>query len=208
MQYDDSVILVFAKAPIEGKVNTRLAVDIGVREATQLQHDLIHHRLTMLTAANLCDVHLMCAPDQQHESFQLCKNQYPITLIDQTGNDLGERMFNRIDVALQQYKYCIVVGTDAPALDEVMIKQVIETLHEGADVVIVPAEDGGYVLIAMRHACKFLFENISWGSAEVMPQTRNRLKEHNVSFEELDTCWDIDRLEDYQRYLFIKDNAG
>ncbi len=201
MLYDDSVILVFAKAPVEGKVNTRLIPDIGVRAATQLQHDLIHHRLAMLAEAQLCDVRLMCAPDQQHESFLQCKKQYPITLSDQTGSDLGERMFNGVVTALQQYKFCIVVGTDAPALDEVMIKQVIEALHDNSDVVIVPAEDGGYVLIAMRQACKFLFEDICWGSSEVMQQTRSKLDENNISFKELAVCWDVDRLEDYQRYL-------
>ncbi len=92
-------------------------------------------------------------------------------------------------------------GTDAPALDETKIKQAVDALHGNTDVVFVPAEDGGYVLIAMQQAHKFLFENISWGSADVMQQTRNKLNENNVSFEELASCWDIDRLEDYQRYL-------
>ena len=77
MLYHDSVILLFAKAPIEGKVNTRLIADIGVSTATRLQHDLIHDRLSMLSKANLCDVRLMCALDIQHECFQECKQQYP-----------------------------------------------------------------------------------------------------------------------------------
>ena len=204
MLYEDSVILLYAKAPIEGKVNTRLIADIGIQAATKLQHDLIHQRLSMLTKANLCDVRLMCAPSRQDEFFLQCGKQYPVTLFDQTGDDLGERMFNGVSIALQQYKYCIVIGTDAPALDELRIKQVIEALHDNADVVIVPAEDGGYVLIAMHQAHKFLFEEISWGSADVMQQTRSKLNEKNVSFEELASCWDIDRFEDYQRYLAIE----
>jgi len=201
MLYDDTVILLFAKAPVAGKVNTRLISDIGVQAATSLQHDLIHHRLSMLAKANLCDVRLMCAPSQQDKDFLRCREQYPITLMDQTGDDLGERMFNGVAAALQQYKYCVVIGTDAPVLDEVRIKQAIETLHEGNEVVIVPAEDGGYVLIAMQCAYQFLFRDVSWGSAEVMLQTTDRLKRNNVLFEELASCWDIDRLEDYQRYL-------
>jgi len=201
MLYHDTVILLFAKAPVEGKVNTRLIPDIGVQAATRLQYDLIHQRLSMLTEVGLCDVRLMCAPNQQDDNFLRCGNQYPITLFDQTGEDLGERMFNGVASALQQYKYCMVIGTDAPALDEIKIKQVIETLRGDNSVVIVPAEDGGYVLIAMQQAHKFLFQKISWGSADVMQQTRNRLNENEVSFEELASCWDVDRLEDYQRYL-------
>ena len=201
MFYQDSVILVYAKAPVEGKVNTRLIADIGVQAATQLQHDFIHHRLAMLAEANLCDVRLMCAPDQQYETFLSCEKQYPVTLHKQLGDDLGARMFNGVVSALQQYQYCIVIGTDAPALDAQKIKQVIDALHNGREVVFVPAEDGGYVLVAMRQPHKCLFENIRWGSAEVMQQSRNMLRENAISFEELAPCWDVDRLEDYQRYL-------
>ena len=147
----------------------------------------------------------MCAPDQQDENFQLCEKKYPITLFDQLGENLGARMFNGIVAALRQYKYCIVIGTDAPALDAQKIKQVIGVLQSGTDVVFVPAEDGGYVLVAMRQAYPFLFEDISWGSAQVMRQSENRLDENNVSYEVLAQCWDVDTLKDYQRYLaFIK----
>ncbi|MBE9559449.1 MAG: TIGR04282 family arsenosugar biosynthesis glycosyltransferase [Proteobacteria bacterium] len=208
MLYDDSVILLYAKAPVEGRVNTRLITDIGVQAATKLQYDLIHDRLSMLTDTSLCDVRLMCAPDQQDEVFLQCGKQYPITLVDQEGDDLGERMFNGVAAALQQYKYCIVIGTDAPALGVLDIRQAIDVLHSKAKVVIVPAEDGGYVLIAMRQAYKFIFEDISWGSADVMSQTRNRLNDNNVAFKELAACWDVDKLEDYQRYLaLIKNNS-
>ena len=209
MKYNDTVILLFAKAPVEGKVNTRLIADIGVQAATLLQRDLIDQRLSMLTQANLCAVTLMCSPDVQDDYFVHCKQQYPITLLAQSGADLGVRMFNGIKQVLQQYQYCIVIGTDAPALDEVLISQAIEGLKTGNEVVFVPAEDGGYVLIAMQHAHAFLFQDINWGSADVMQQTRSKLDENGVSFEELASCWDVDRLEDYQRYLtLIKNNQG
>jgi rSAM/selenodomain-associated transferase 1 len=206
MLYQDTVILLFAKAPVKGSVNTRLIPDIGVQAATKLQHDLIHQRLSMLAQANLCAVHLMCAPDIQHECFIQCKQQYPVTLIEQSGVDLGERILNGLNKGLQHYKYCIVIGTDAPALDETIIKQAIEILHAGKEVVFVPAEDGGYVLVGLQKPCDFLFQEISWGSAKVMAQSRSKLDLHNVSYTELATCWDIDRLEDYQRYSSLKAN--
>jgi len=205
MLYDDTVILLFAKAPVEGKVNTRLIPDIGVQAATKLQYDLTHQRLLMLTKANLSALHLMCAPDRQDEFFLQCKQQYPITLIAQSGCDIGIRMLNAVKAGLQHYKYCIVIGTDAPALDEEIIKQAIDVLQTGTEVVFVPAEDGGYVLVGLQQAYDFLFQEINWGSAEVMQQSKNKLNENNVSYKELATCWDIDRLEDYQRYLVFKE---
>ena len=105
-----------------------------------------------------------------------CKEQYPVTLLQQSGADLGKRMLNGIKQALQQYKYCIVIGTDAPALGEVLISQAIESLKAGSEVVFVPAEDGGYVLVGLQKPYEFLFQGIRWGSAEVMQQSRRKLK--------------------------------
>ena len=204
MLYQDGVVLLFAKAPVEGKVNTRLIPDIGVKAATELQHDLIHDRLSMLTGTALCDVRLMCSPDHQAEYFVRCGKQYPITLFSQAGESLGERMCGGIRHALQTYDYCIVIGTDAPVLGIDMIRLVMQKLHAGTEVVVVPAEDGGYVLIAMRQAYEFLFDGVNWGSEEVMQQTRDKLIEKGVPFVELASSWDIDRLEDYQRYLELK----
>lgn len=206
MLYHDSVILLFAKAPVEGKVNTRLIADIGVQAATKLQHDLIHDRLSMLTKADLCDVRLMCAPNIQHDCFVQCKQDYPIRLFEQSGSDLGKRMYNAIRAALHDYKFCIVIGTDAPALDDIAIEQALEALHQDVDVIFVPAEDGGYVLVGTQQSHDFLFQDISWGSAEVMQQSRRQLDKNNVFYKELATCWDVDRVEDYQRYLAMSKN--
>ena len=199
----DTVILVFAKSPVEGNVNTRLIPAIGVRAATQLQHDLVHQRLTTLTREKLGDVILMCSPDEKQNFFLQCKKKYSVKLRKQSGENLGERMMNGVHEALKRYKQCIVIGTDAPALDERIIQQAIDTLHN-TNVVFVPAEDGGYVLVGMRHRYDVLFQNINWGTAKVMQQSRDRLNEKNVSYKELETCWDVDQLEDYQRYLAFK----
>jgi len=200
----DAVVLLYAKAPVDGEVNTRLIPDIGVRAATQLQDDLIHHRLTMLTQQNSWDVRLLCSPDKQADYFVQCNQQYPLSLYAQSGDDLGERMLNGVVQALQCYKHCIVIGTDAPMLDAELINNAIQQLRSGTEVVFVPAEDGGYVLLGMKQRYSFLFQGIDWGSEKVMQQSRDRLHENNIAFKELPTCWDIDTLKDYQRYLKIK----
>ena len=201
----DTVILVFAKAPVEGNVNTRLIPDIGVQAATQLQHDLVHQRLTMLTQTKLADVILMCSPDEKQNFFVQCEQEYSVRLRKQMGENLGERMMNGVREALMSYKHCIVIGTDAPALNADIIQQAIDTLHDDTAVVFVPAEDGGYVLVGMQQCHDVLFQDINWGTSEVMQQSRSVLNENKVSYKTLKTCWDVDRLEDYQRYLeYIK----
>jgi len=204
MRFSDTVILVFAKAPEAGKVNTRLIPDIGVQAATQLQDDLLHQRLSMLSDADLCDVRLLCSPDVSHACFSACAQQYDVVLVPQSGNDLGERMCNGVKDALKQYQYCIVVGTDAPALAAKQISQSIEFLHQDKAVVFVPAEDGGYVLVGMNQPYACLFDGIDWGTENVMQQSRDKLEARAITFAESSSCWDIDRLSDYQRYLAMK----
>lgn len=204
MKYEDTVILVFAKAPVEGDVNTRLIPDIGIQAATSLQEKLIQQRLSILQKANLCDVVLMCAPDIQHECFTQCHRKYDVTLQQQIGKDLGIRMLNGVEKALQAYRYCIVIGTDAPALEVSQITSTIEILHGRSNnpkVVFVPAEDGGYVLIGLGKAYPFLFNNICWGENEVMQQSREALNKHHIQYIELEKSWDIDSYADYQRYM-------
>jgi len=57
-KYSDAAILVFAKVPIAGEVNTRLIPDIGVDAATQLQVELIDLRLKSLQKSKLCEIEL------------------------------------------------------------------------------------------------------------------------------------------------------
>lgn len=201
MLYDDTVVLLFAKAPVSGTVNTRLIPYIGEQAATQLQQELIHHRLNMLAEADLCAVELCCTPDVHHACFLQCQHQYPIHLRKQYGEDLGLRMFNAAREGLKRYRHCIIIGTDAPALKKDQLQQAIGALHSNVDVVVVPAEDGGYVLLGLSKAYRFLFDCMPWGSDDVIQQTRHRLITNQVSFEFLETCWDVDRLDDYHRYL-------
>jgi len=62
LKHPDTVLLVFAKAPIAGEVNTRLIPDLGVDMATNLQAELIHSRLKGFKQSGLCDLQLWCSP--------------------------------------------------------------------------------------------------------------------------------------------------
>ena len=198
-KYPDAVVLVFAKAPIPGEVNTRLIPCIGVDAATQLQVELIHSRLESLKKQGLCNVELWCSPDSNHIFFQQCQKQYGVTLFEQQGDDLGERMSSAIKESLQRFKRVVLIGTDAPSLTTKHIETSIKKLGSN-DVVIAPAEDGGYVLIGMAQHCDTVFQSVPWGTGEVLACTRENISADNMIGCEIETCWDIDRVGDYWRY--------
>lgn len=204
-KYSDAVILVFAKAPIAGEVNTRLIPDIGIDAATQLQVELINSRLESLQNNKLCKVELWCSPDSDHAFFQKCQKKYGVTLFTQQGDDLGIRMSLAIKKSLQRFKRVVLIGTDAPSLTLVQIDIAIQKLGEDNDIIIAPAEDGGYVLIGMSQYSDAIFHSVPWGTDKVLSCTRENIKNNNLLGDELDLCWDIDRIEDYLRYKKMLD---
>ena len=93
----------------------------------------------------------------------------------------------------------LVIGTDCPALTAENLRMAAEVLRGGADVVVFPAEDGGYVLIGARRAEAALFSGMTWSTPQVMDQTRHRLQQAGLTWQEPVTLWDVDLPEDLIR---------
>ena len=203
MKHTDAIVLVFSKAPVAGEVNTRLTPYISHDEAADLQRELVHNRLEMLESSGLCHYQLWCAPDTQHPFFTDCADRYGIDLKTQTGVDLGERMLNASRSTLESYNKVIIIGTDAPALGVDQIELAISELGQH-DTVLVPAEDGGYVLIGMSTHRAGMLADIAWGCERVLEQTMQNLERLGLRYCLLDTCWDVDRPEDLERYRSLQ----
>lgn len=202
MKYSDSVILVFSKAPVAGQVKTRLVPHISASEAADLHEEFTRDRLSMCAAAGLCDVQLWCSPDTSHEFFCNCRNQYGVELRPQLGESLGERMSNAISDTLRDYSKVIIIGTDAPALDIDTIDAALCKLQT-RDIVLVPAEDGGYVLIGASTHHRELLDDIPWGTEHVLSCTLRNIDRLGLGYSLLPECWDVDRPEDLERYLSL-----
>lgn len=205
LKYPDAVIMVFAKAPIPGQVNTRLVPFISAERAAQLQRELIHDRLHECISAALCDVQLCCSPDTEHACFVDCALRYSLSLRQQQGADLGERMAHGQQCALQTYRKAIIIGSDAPALKASAIEQAILALDH-SELVIVPAKDGGYVLIGVNDWIPELLVNVEWGTAQVLAQTLRNADRLGMRYSLLAECWDVDRPEDFLRYRTFESN--
>lgn len=200
MKYADTVLLIFAKAPVPGEVNTRLIPHIGIDKATLLQEELVHSRLKTFTEADMCHVHLWCSPDSNSDFFNKCQKTYDVALFKQVGIDLGARMSAAIKQSLEKFKHVVVIGADAPALSVSQVEEAIKVIRNSNEIVLVPAEDGGYVLIGMNNHHSEIFLTVPWGTDRVLRKTRGNIIALGLKYHELDECWDIDRPEDYDRY--------
>jgi len=106
------------------------------------------------------------------------------------------RAFKRV---LRRHQYAVLIGSDCPALRPSDLRAAARALRDGADAVLVPAEDGGYPLLGLRRVSRQLFDGIPWGRATVLDRTRARLRRLGWRWKELRTLWDVDRPEDVAR---------
>jgi rSAM/selenodomain-associated transferase 1 len=193
-------MMIFCKAPIPGQVKTRMMPELTAEQAAELHIELSTHTLQRATRNNLCPVQLWCSPATVHAFFTASAETYPIALRQQQGADLGERMHRAFCSALTDYDHALLIGCDCPSLTEQDLEQALAALIQDNDVVLAPAEDGGYVLIGLNSPHPELFADMPWGTSQVLHQTRNRIEHFNLRCHALNKQWDVDTTEDLTRY--------
>jgi len=196
-----TTVIIFAKAPRPGEVKTRLISLLGAEGAAALHVRLVRHALETARKAAPRASELHCTPDTADPFFRLCAGEYGISTRPQAGDGLGTRMLAALGEALKRHAHVLLIGSDCPALTPQHLQQAERALLDGADAVFVPCEDGGYALIGLARVDARLFDGIAWGSDSVMEETRARLKQLGWNWRELETLWDVDRPEDYQRLM-------
>ena len=194
-----AAVAVLAKAPVAGLAKTRLAPALGLAGAARAQRRFALQTLHCARAAALGPITLWCAPDTQHRFFRAVRPQVD-TCVAQPAGDLGERMGQAFQThfAQQPGLPLLLVGTDCPALAPGHLQQAARALQDH-DVVLIPAEDGGYVLIGMRRWVPQALQGITWSTDQVLLQTRQRLQACGASWAELDTLWDVDEPAGWER---------
>ena len=187
---------ILAKAPVAGAVKTRLIPALGADGAAALHARLIERTVEIACKASIGPVTLWVTPAPPHAYFTVLASRLPIGLAVQPDGDLGARMLAACRAAAGPV---IVIGTDCPALTPSHLRDAADMLREGNDVIVTPAEDGGYVLIGSRQPQPNLFADMTWGTDTVMAETRVRLAQSRLSWRELPPLWDVDRPEDLAR---------
>ena len=194
----ECAVAILAKAPIPGLAKTRLIPHLGAEGAAALQRWLLRRTLATALAAELGPVTLWCAPETDHPDFAACQALGPVRLCRQPDVDLGGRM--HAAVAESSAAGTLVIGTDCPALTPDVLREAAAALREHKAVVI-PAEDGGYVLIGLRQPVLAVFQHVEWSTDRVMAQTRRQLQAAGLTWSELAPLWDVDRFEDVERLV-------
>lgn len=192
-----ALVIVFARAPIAGAVKTRLVPRLGAYGAARLQRRLIRSALRSASAA-VANVELHTT--RSHAWLRALG--VPLRL--QRGADLGERMHYALRTAQRRHRAVVLIGSDAPELSPADIGRAVRWLRGATDVVLAPAEDGGYALIGARKIREGVFAGTQWGGARVLEQARRNLEHSGLRYRCLRTVWDVDRPPDLERLRSLR----
>lgn len=198
MRNSTTLLITFTRNPELGKVKTRLAKGIGEKAALEVYIKLLEHTENVLQKINTDKCVWYSVSVRQNDIWPDDSYQKKA----QFGNDLGERMLNAFKDAFQHnYEKVIIIGSDLYDLKPKHIEEAIEALNTN-DIVIGPAQDGGYYLLGMKALHEKAFAPKNWGTETVLADTLNDLDNQNIQL--LETLNDIDHAEDLEPYEAFK----
>lgn len=190
-------LIVFTRYPEPGKTKTRLIPVLGAEGAAELQRRMTLHTLT------IAEQLMHCRPVSVEVHFEganegLMREMFGANVrhIPQCKGDLGERMLRSFRRAFRRgVRKTIIVGTDCPGISVKQIEQALDELEHG-QLILGPANDGGYYLIGLRKAIPQLFRDIPWGTGEVLKRTLEIAEDKMLWTALLEPLGDVDRPED------------
>ena len=192
-------LIVLAKAPAAGATKTRLCPHLTPGEAAEFAAASLADTLAVARSVVGCTLRLAHPPGAEEALAALLGEDLPPAFAVPP-SDVGVAMCHAIACALgHRATQVALIGSDLPSLPPAYIVQAFARLDDGADVVLGPAEDGGYYLIAATAPHPALFAGIAWSTAAVYAQTIAKVAASGLSLGTIPPWYDIDSMADLRR---------
>lgn len=195
-------LLLFTKPARPGRVKTRLIGPLAAREAAELHSAFVQDLAERLRGADFeTRVAWALDPDDTVPDGPVPGTSLGLPGSRQAAGDLGERLHRGLAAAAALGATVAAVGSDHPDLPVERIEEAFARIESGAGVVLGPATDGGYYLIALAPAAVHprLFDGIAWSTGEVLSSTLERCRELGFDTQLLPPESDVDTPDDLRR---------
>jgi rSAM/selenodomain-associated transferase 1 len=194
-----------AKAPLPGKVKTRLCPPLSPRAAADFYACLLADIAAEAARLRGARLYLYYSPRGRKGHFRDAAFS-PYLLREQAGKDLGERMARSVEEAFAEGAgRAVVIGADCPALSAGRIRSAFRELAGAADAVFGPAVDGGFYLAGIGAPAPRLFSDIEWSAPSVLSEVLSRCRREGMTYallpveSDVDTAGDIAALRRWAR---------
>jgi rSAM/selenodomain-associated transferase 2/rSAM/selenodomain-associated transferase 1 len=193
----EAILMVFAKAPVPGRVKTRLAEDVGPQEAARIYRDLGRRVVDQIREGPYRTV-ICYDPPEAERTVKEWLGEQRVEFRPQAPGSLGERLETAFRWAFRETGRALVIGTDAPGVNQDLVEAALRALS-AAHLVLGPALDGGYYLLGLTRPAPELFRGIPWSTEEVLKATLARARELGLTATLLPVLRDVDTLEDLKK---------
>ncbi len=190
-----AAITLFAKAPIAGRVKTRLQPPLTAQQAADLHLAFVLDAWEALKT--IPDISLHLYRDEAWPNGDEPADRENCGL--QHGEDLGARMLHCFDeLQARGHNRVLIVGSDSPTLPAAYLEEGLEKLND-ADTVLGPSEDGGYYAVGCRETRPGMFAGVSWSTRSTRAETERAFDREGLRYRELPEWYDIDTEKDLRR---------
>jgi uncharacterized protein len=187
-------VLLFVRAPVAGRVKTRLAAEIGAEAALRVYTRLAEHTLAEALRLGGVQVRVHFTPADSGDAVRRWLGPGPAYLPQPEG-DLGERMRHAFQAAFHEgFRRVVIIGSDLPRMSAELLRRAIQLLDH-RPVVLGPATDGGYYLLGLREM-QDLFADIPWSTERVLDCTLQRLRAAALEPALIEPLRDVDLAAD------------
>jgi len=191
-------IVIMTKVPQAGKVKTRLQPYLTARQSAEISVCFLQD--TEAKAKTVAQNLIIAFSPIEMKNLLIDILQTEPILVEQKGENLGERMFHAFEFAfLHDSDAVVMIGTDSPTVPAEFIKRAFAFLETKADAVLGKTKDGGFYLIGLRKLESAIFENVEWSSPKSFEQTKQNIENLNLKLREIPVWYDVDTSEDLER---------
>ena len=185
-------LLLFAKAPIAGKVKTRLQTHCTPQQCAEIAKILLEASVKKVSECWPGDIYLSVWLDRDHDFIKTLTAKYEIGITEQCAGDLGDKMHH----ALETFGYpAAVMGADAPHMKPKELDRAHQLLQQGRSTIGV-SEDGGYYFIGLSNPASQIFKHMRWGNEQVLAETMLRAEQIDLELTPLEVLQDVDEWPD------------
>ncbi len=189
-----NALILFARTPRLGKVKTRLNPDLPQETILKLYTRFLNDSIEKILRISESDPYIAGFPKEDLAYFENLSQKRNISVIPQSGDDLGEKMRNAFDDRFSEgYEKVVIIGSDSPSLP---LENIRKAFRSEKDIVIGPSADSGYYLIGMCRKRVEVFEGVRWGSEAVLRETLEKIQIAKASLELLPIWYDVDEFQD------------
>ena len=185
-------MILFARAPVPGRVKTRLAAEIGAKLAAHLHSAFVLDTIEKLYGfRHFADIEV--ATDIPTDAW----GELEVARALQAPGNLELKLLHAISGGLAAGRpQVMILGSDSPTLPPAHLKRLLDST---ADVALGPCEDGGYYAVACRRVDPAMFDGVEWSTGNVLAQTERAARRCGLNVERGDLWYDVDGPEDLAR---------